>query len=397
MMKDIRTYNEIIEKIYLGLYEDASVDIRNLREQNTLEWNAEWSLMQNLLAARVALKSGLIPENIATLETSLNTSAFLSGEINMLKGIVNYQSGNLKEGREYFAQAQKFFQNSTHKSKELLCWYNLLIGDTHLMKKSLHEFLIEFRKLELEAESIAQYRILGLVYRQKSYLYKENNKINAAFHEAEKSIKYLELYCAASDFHLGLLNITEILIELGQSESAKSYYEMILEPLDRRVQFPKAYVESRLFKNPISEENQDQSCPHFLGRHSLWLSRQNESQQLDLSVVTGHNSSKVEELVVVSSDHEKLYVQLNNTRLALKRYCLESKLIEILKSGPQSKLLICEKLWPEYSDTHHLDNRLHRLVSRINKKIEGLVLYSAKTYKLCGTHDAGDVLRGLTS
>jgi tetratricopeptide (TPR) repeat protein len=384
MMMDIQAYKEIVEKIYRGLYEEASVEIRSLREKNSFIWNAKWSLMQTLLAARIALKSGQIPENIDSLEPSVETPLFLAAEIYMLKAIVLYQSGRLKEGINYYMQARSCYQSTGHKNKELLCQFNILIGETHVVKKSLHDFLQDFRLLQAEAESCGQFRILGLVYRQKSYLYKEDGKINAALFEAEKSMRYLELYCAASDFQLGLLNIAEILLELEMTSEAKKYYEMLLEPIDRRVLFAKTYIEMRLFGSSLNEEFREQSCPHFLQRYAFWQSRFNLPAYQQGSELTEQEDLQVDRLVL-SSDSEKLYIKLKDQCLALRRHCLESKLIEILKQGPQSKALICEKLWPEYSDTHHLDNRLHRLISRINKKVDGLVLYSSKTYKLWGS------------
>ena len=62
---------------------------------------------------------------------------------------------------------------------------------------------------------------------------------------------------------------------------------------------------------------------------------------------------------------------------------LEGKLIQLLIQSGSSKTLICEKLWPESCSVGHLDNRLHRLVSRLNTKSGmSLVQFDGKLYHL---------------
>lgn len=365
-------YQTILELIYAGAYDQAAGEIRQLREKNSQMWDSELALMQNLLAARIALKSGNIPDSVDNLTISIETDNFLAGEVYLVKGITRYQAGKMTEGMNDYLTAKKYFEKSGHKDKELMAWYNHLIGGTHVSDRPLRDYLQIFRDIEVEAEKYSQNRILGLVRRQKSYFYKEHRKFHAALHEAERSIPYLELYCAASDYHLGLLNISEILIEIEQKNEAKKYYEMILQPIDKRVQFPFAFIEARLFDKDVDTTNIIQSCPHFVYRYELWRTA--------ISV-----SDKVENKLVLIDKDDSVQIQFNGKILALKKNVLEFKLIEILASGPHSKNLICEKLWPEYSDVHHLDNRLHRLISRVNKKIDGLILYSDKSYKLCGT------------
>lgn len=377
-VKNSDLYRNILEQIYAGFYEEASVGIRTLREKSGFEFNAELVLMQNLLAARIALKSGNIPQNVESLQLNRDTNSFIAGEIHLVKGITNYQSGKMTEGmKDYFA-ARKYFEKSGHKDKELLAWYNVLIGETHVEKKSLKEYLADFRTLEVEAEKFAQNRILGLIQRQKSYFYKDAGKYNAALFEAEKSLRFLELHCAASDFQLGLLNIVDILIELNRHREAMKYMEMILEPVDKRVQFPLAYFKSRLLGSELVLGSQEQSCPHFLFRYNEWKNKSCPGNSV--AVANSKSDSALKFRLVI--DDENAIISLGDTEFVLRKDCLETKLIEILTSGPHGKSLICEKLWPEYSEVQHLDNRLHRLVSRLNKKTNGLIVYSDRTYKL---------------
>lgn len=368
-MKKKSLYQNILEMIYAGSYEQAAAAIRQLREQNSVIWDSDLALMQNLLATRIALKSGNIP-NVDGLSVSIETDNFLAGEVYLVKGITQYQSGNMAEGMAHYWSAKKYFEKSGHKDKELMAWYNHLIGDTHVVTRSLQEQLQMFRAIEVEADQYAQKRILGLVHRQKSYFYKEEERYNAALLEAEKSIYFLELYGAASDYHLGLLNAAELCIELQIPAQAKKYFEMILPPIDKRVQFPIAFIESRLNNSEVNTSQIAQSCPHFLYRYELWKSKKVPKEQVSTDDLYW-------------TDHEdSVEIQFKGKTLSLKKNMLEYKLIEMLAVGPHPKSLICEKLWPEYSDVQHLDNRLHRLISRMNKKSEGLITYSEKLYKL---------------
>ncbi|MGZ3768865.1 MAG: hypothetical protein ACXVCP_05170 [Bdellovibrio sp.] len=371
-MKTESLYKQILEQIYAGFYEEASAGIRILREKNSFRFDQELVLMQNLLAARIALKSGNIPQNIESLTIGRNEMPFIAGEIHLVKGITNYQTGKMVEGISDYSSARKYFEKSGHKDKELLAWYNELIGCTHVYKKTLKEFLSDFRLLEIEAEKFNQNRILGLIQRQKSYFYKDAGKYNAALFEAEKSVRLLELFCAASDFHLGLLNVVDILIELNRHSEAMKYMELIIEPVDKRVQFPLAYLKNRLLGTELVFVNQEQSCPHFLYRYNSWKNS---------SITITEKAAPILDFKF-RIDGDNTVVSFEGKEYILKKDCLEAKLIEILTGGPQGKNLICEKLWPEYAEIPHLDNRLHRLISRTNKKTDGLIVYSEKTYKL---------------
>lgn len=65
---------------------------------------------------------------------------------------------------------------------------------------------------------------------------------------------------------------------------------------------------------------------------------------------------------------------------------MESKLIDNVYPAPISKELLSERLWPGFAQIHLLDNRLHRLISRVNKKLGGLIQHQKGQYLLvCGT------------
>jgi hypothetical protein len=69
--------------------------------------------------------------------------------------------------------------------------------------------------------------------------------------------------------------------------------------------------------------------------------------------------------------------------LLFRAESLEGKLVRLLAQSKMSKHLLIEALWPEHVSVHHIDNRLHRLIGRINKKFGvKLVVFDGNFYRL---------------
>ena len=69
-------------------------------------------------------------------------------------------------------------------------------------------------------------------------------------------------------------------------------------------------------------------------------------------------------------------------QLEIKPSSLEGRLIRILCQEKASKTLLIETLWPSQSETSLMDNRLHRMISRLNKKLGELIDFDGKYYRL---------------
>jgi hypothetical protein len=81
-------------------------------------------------------------------------------------------------------------------------------------------------------------------------------------------------------------------------------------------------------------------------------------------------------------DTGKNQLQVGTSEFAFKVGSLEHRLVASLAQGPISKALLSERLWPSFSNLRLLDNRLHRLISRVNKKIGGVISCRAGQYSL---------------
>jgi DNA-binding SARP family transcriptional activator len=59
---------------------------------------------------------------------------------------------------------------------------------------------------------------------------------------------------------------------------------------------------------------------------------------------------------------------------------MEGRVLRLLTEQPRSKAYLCEVLWPEECENTALDNRLHRVISRLNKRVPGLIVLRDGVY-----------------
>lgn len=370
------SYQDILFLIEKGLYEEASLCLRRFREQPTKNNQEETTLLALLLSARIALKAGHAVEHIKYLDERVVSSPLLKAEICVVKGLVYFQKGSLQEAVDYFYLATKNYQEAGVEERAVLLEYNYLIALSHLRGVSSVDglgLLDTFQDLQVRAAKSNNLKMMGLIHRQKSYLFKEAGRLNAALFEIQQGLPLLELHSARSDYHLGLLSAAEIAFDLGDHFKAEAYLEMVVGAIDKRVEFPLRYVQSLVHGTPLEEPSLQDACPHFVQRYEWRRQR-----------VGGDIRQKVEVgvLELPSGDAEGNFILRTNEQLMIKKGGLEEMLLLLLEQGPQSKNLLCERLWPEVSDPEHLDNRLHRLISRLNKKIPGLIIYKKRRYSL---------------
>ncbi|HAR41048.1 MAG TPA: hypothetical protein DCS07_00175 [Bdellovibrionales bacterium] len=61
---------------------------------------------------------------------------------------------------------------------------------------------------------------------------------------------------------------------------------------------------------------------------------------------------------------------------------MEGRLIKMLNQEKSTKSLLIETIWPGQSNLELLDNRLHRMISRLNKKLDDGIEFDGKYYRL---------------
>jgi len=82
-----------------------------------------------------------------------------------------------------------------------------------------------------------------------------------------------------------------------------------------------------------------------------------------------------------------ILIECHGESIRIRSQSLEGRLLTELHKGKAAKGHLIEKLWPklcalEQSSSDSIDNRLHRLVSRLNKKLPDLVQFDGIHYQL---------------
>jgi tetratricopeptide (TPR) repeat protein len=187
--------------------------------------------------------------------------------------------------------------------------------------------------LSAKAYLIADHHLLSIIYRQRSLVYKELFKYQAAIEDSHKALDLLMGARNHSDAQRVYLNLCDVYMDLNNREMAQLYFERLIRPIDPRHAFSVAYIHARINKlNEIAVSDFSFICPHYKKRATL--------RNIVLSV---------EESLSGLTDSER-------------------KLLVLLKESPRKKTDLVKLIWPERSNPKSLDNRLYQLIFRVNKK-----------------------------
>ncbi len=205
--------------------------------------------------------------------------------------------------------------------------------------------------------------------RQKSYLFQEIGRPHAALCEAEKAVKTLGLNGLLSDYQLALIQAADCAMDLGDSHVAKQYFEYVISPIDTRVKFPLAYLEARIFGNVMDPKWFDIVVPYWKLKFEKHFTR--NKTPLEVNYYWNQNSGIFKD-------------PISKKCTSILPRSLEGLLLNCLIHQKCSKSLLCEVLWPSHCNVYHLDNRLHKLISRLNKKFVPIIQFDGRFYFLNG-------------
>ncbi len=365
-------YEKLVTLVEKGLYEDLSIDLRAFRQENLLissQLRDEIQLLKNLISLRLALKTGgyIDLDSVITTHTD---HPFLLGEALFVQGLLHFQTGLYQPGSQCFSQAETHYRVAGRIHKALLSKYNYFIGrlNVNLIDTKEHAFQ-ELKEIENEATQEHSKKALGLVWRQKSYLFHEIGHTHAALCEAEKAIKILEFNGLLSDYQLALIQAADCAMDLEDPHKAKLYMEYVISPIDTRVKFPLAYLQARIFGNVIDPKWFDIVVPYWrLKFEKHFIKKQ---APLEINYSWKQKSGKLQD-------------PCSKKLINIQPRSLEGRLLNCLIHQKCSKSLLCEVLWPDHCNVYHLDNRLHKLISRLNKKSVPLIQFDGKFYFLNG-------------
>lgn len=374
-------YTAALKYIEYGQYERAS-DYLLLKPD--LPTEPHLNSLKTLISFRLAIKANTVPlDGMNHLNVSNVNSSELKAEFEFVNGIYFNSCRIFKEASESFFRASQLYHKVNWLEKELFSFYNALISDiNHSNDLMTSEHLIQLNKLQIKADEIQNKLILGFVSRQKSYFFKEKKKWNAALQEAKKAVFILEGRAFTSDYHLALLNIADCYLELNKIEKSRSYFEKVLHPIDPRVKYGYEYIKLRL-SNQWNQHSYEklaagiESDPHFLYRAFT------TSNTLSISKVD-HQISDTYNLNTYFLDKNNGVIKHSRQEWIISKSGKEFLLLKFLADGPKSSEYIMSVLWPQNPDLEQLESRLYTLISRTNKKLNGIIKYEKGKYSING-------------
>lgn len=327
-------YSTILELILGGSLVEAeqeiSVSYQQFSKDPLTKHNLSWL---SLLDCRIQLQKNA--RLVLPVHHNENCDdVFFLSELCFVNGLVAFYSENFEKGIAEFKKAAELYRKANMKKKELLSEYNVYIGKATInFDWCGDEQIVFLNSLSTKAYLLSDHHLLSIIYRQRSIVYKELRKYQAAI---EDSLKALELLLGTqnhSDAQGVYLNLCDVYLDLNEDKMAQLYFEKLVKPIDPRHTFSVAYIHARLNKlNEISVSNFSFVCPHYKKRAVL--------RNVSLNV-------------------EESLRELTHS---------ERKLLVLLKESPRKKTELVKLIWPEKSTPKSLDNRLYQLIFRINKK-----------------------------
>lgn len=358
-------YFELTVFIEQGREELAAVHLRRLRQH--YGWcERRLNDLRNVVSARIAIKTMTIDLDRIQLTPEMSEDEFLKAEGFFVRGLVRFHLNRSFEGAKDFVTASQMFARMGFSDRKLLADFNAAIGNINGRKAGFHETdMLDFNRTEREAKKTKNEKIVGLCMRQKSYILQHLGRHSAAYSEAVKSLRYLCGMAHRSDIQLARLQAADCAIDMNRLDAARRHLEYVIDPVDSRVQLPLAYVNARLAGNLAELDLRRFSVQIPLWSEKLRRARQSSSDE---------PSDMGGQVMPLRRPHPG--------RTDIKPQSLEGKLLQILTQGRCEKIMLIERLWPEDFSQGQLDNRLHRLISRLNKKLQGLIEFDGQAYRM---------------
>ena len=356
------SYPELLEMVLNGKANIGS-ELNSLREAP-----AEQQFERLLLIIRQQTKLDPFLANLDSLDPKIAPTIHLKAESYFVKGIVFYSRGQFKKGLEAFEIAHSTYPAS-HAERKLLSFYNMISGKLNIIENESGTSSLKYTEEDTMAdlgELIAVSRqkelrhIEGLARRQRATQWEFSGQIKFAIEELDLAIALLEGNTPSSDLQIALLQQSWLCLVENNRERASLYLERSGAPKETRCEFPTALIDAILksqnFSPSMVKKEFDTATPVWASRFEMWNSQ--KFYPVKQSIIPPKGGT---------------VARLGN---------LEKLLCRSLKSGPKSKHDLIETLWPELAMHQTLDNRLHRLISRTNKKLEGKIEYDGLKYSM---------------
>lgn len=220
---------QILRLMEQELYDEAfqTVQLNKENTSNTKKDTDEFQIVENILRIRTNLSSRINFDLGMSLSEVETQNSFIRGEIALLKGMLCFEQDMMELGTKYFEKAISYFNESNSMQRELIANFNFYVGQTFIHEISTYQSMSQLSYLESKARECQNMKLLGLIIRQKSLVYKQLGKFQAAFEEAKVAIPLLEYYGTQEELFSGLINASQLALELNQTESALSFFNEV--------------------------------------------------------------------------------------------------------------------------------------------------------------------------
>ena len=362
-------YQNSVLALLHGDSEAAAHD--SFKERDVWQRSSDEVLERNLIAFRLAMKSGNMSDSVENLNEERTANQFLKAELLFVKGSFYGQTSSHELASASFAKAAHFYALENKHDRVALSLFNKFIADTYREDLDLNE--------ERSLAEIQEYcsvhdipKVQFLCDRHLSFRHFERGEFSLAI---EKMILWVARadVLAKSDSQLALLHIADCFWELKDLRKALLYFDQVKEDIDERVRFPKAFIEAKLWQKSLDLHSFPMVTDHWRQRYlNSSLAQQKQSA----------GSIRIKSAELVWSHKTGMIARGKKIQGKIKTHSLEGQLLRLLAAGPRSKVLICESLWPTEMATEFLDDRFHQLIQRVQRKVNGLVLFDGTSYRL---------------
>ena len=323
-------------------------------------------ILHSLINRRLQFKTGNF-ECDELLE--LPKSPRLRAEYFFVLGLSAFNTTNWSKGSEFFLKAKVHYAECQLTERSLLCAYNALIGTINNSSYEPEDLIADLNKLSIECKTANAHKILGLVNRQLAYEYIDLKRFHAAKKFAQMSEESLVSNAPKSDRDLSLLALAIALLNTNQESEALASLEEVINPVEPRVEWPLAVTEYLLGRNKQrpNKKNYDFIDPFF-----------ESVLDQDSAVESDYEFSGVH----WNFESGQFIDPQNKFLFKVRTSSLEYKLLSLLKEKSKSRNFLIECLYPGSENNSLVNNRLHRLVSRINKRLDNMIDYKSGMYSL---------------
>ena len=163
----------------------------------------------------------------------------------------------------------------------------------------------------------------------------------------------------------------------------RSFFERVVPPVEVRVEFPLAWISWRLAGGrsgslaPPDPGIYEFVSPYWLDKLRNHFSTHDKPGGRPDAREPGSNRTLTWNLMTGDMHDER-----SGSRHLIKTASLEGRLLRALMRARSSKALLSEILWPEQHMVRAVDDRFHRLVSRLNKKLGNVIEFDGQFYRL---------------